>query len=184
MINGGKNSARNSTSAVCVADSTECVDCGSRHCDEHIATCSVCDHEEHLDQPRCQNHLEQCVIDEANLCSEHAYTDPILDDAVCAEHQTTCPTCRQSVATAMDNGECRTCHGLAENESLQSGVEEQLPDSISFRSMKIGINSAYVIVHGKRLLRSNEVIVLERGTGDIIEQYRTGLLARLSGGRL
>ena len=84
----------------------------------------------------------------------------------------------------MDNGECRTCHGLAENESLQSGVEEQLPDSISFRSMKIGINSAYVIVHGKRLLRSNEVIVLERGTGDIIEQYRTGLLARLSGGRL
>ncbi|MFD1600487.1 hypothetical protein [Halobellus rarus] len=50
--------------------------------------------------------------------------------------------------------------------------------------MEISTNPAYVVVHGKRLVRSNETIVLERDTGDIIEQYRTGLLARLSGGRL
>jgi hypothetical protein len=50
--------------------------------------------------------------------------------------------------------------------------------------MQISINSSYVVVHGKRLMRSNELIVLERDTGEIIEQYRTGLLARLSGGRL
>ncbi|MDS0284066.1 hypothetical protein [Haloarcula onubensis] len=50
--------------------------------------------------------------------------------------------------------------------------------------MLISINSSYVVVYGKRLVRSNEIVVLERDTGDIVEQYRTGLLARLSGGRL
>jgi hypothetical protein len=73
---------------------------------------------------------------------------------------------------------------LAENDTLQPKVEDTLPESLSFRSMRISTNSAYVVIHGKRLVRSDEIIVLGRDTGDIIEQYRTGLLARLSGGRL
>jgi hypothetical protein len=109
----------------------------------------------------------------------------VLQKAVCAEHQTTCNTCRQPVSTAaVDSGKCRTCHELSEDESLQPEVEAELPDSLSFRSMQISTNSSYVVVYGKRFMRSNEIIVLERDTGEIIEQYRTGLLARLSGGRL
>lgn len=84
----------------------------------------------------------------------------------------------------MNDGECRTCQELSEDDALQQKVEAKLPDSLSFRSMRIGTNPAYVVVHGKRLVRSNEIVVLERDTGDIVEQYRTGLLARLSGGRL
>jgi len=172
-------------SPVCTADSTVCVDDEDWHCHEHIASCSVCHDETDFNQPRCQNHLQQCVVDEANLCSGHAHTDPVLQKAVCAEHQTTCDTCRQPVSTAaVDNGKCGTCRELAKDESLQPEVEAKLPDSLSFRSMRIGTNPSYVVVHGKRLMRSNEIVVLERDTGEIIEQYRTGLLARLSGGRL
>jgi hypothetical protein len=79
---------------------------------------------------------------------------------------------------------CRTCRNLADDDSLQPEVEAKLPESVSFRSIEIGYNPSFVVVHGKRLVRSNEIIVLERETGDVVEQYRTGLLARLSGGRL
>jgi hypothetical protein len=63
-------------------------------------------------------------------------------------------------------------------------VKEQLPDKMSFRSMQINSNTAYVVVYGKRLLRSNQIIVIDRETGDIIQQDSTGLVARLSGGLL
>jgi hypothetical protein len=50
--------------------------------------------------------------------------------------------------------------------------------------MKINENSQYVVIHGKRLLRSNKMLVLDRESGEVIEQYGVGLVDRLSGGRL
>jgi len=53
--------------------------------------------------------------------------------------------------------------------------------TIDFRSMKINENSQYVVIHGKRLLRSNKMLVLDRESGEVIEQYGVGLVDRLSG---
>lgn len=137
------------------------------------------------DQPRCRTHLETCVIGGDQLCAEHAHRDPILNDIICAEHQALCDICRQPIATAaLDDDTCRTCNNLSTNEELQAQVEAALPDSISFRSMDINANTAYVVVHGKRLLRSNEILVLNRDTSEIIERHSVGLIARLTGGRL
>jgi hypothetical protein len=73
---------------------------------------------------------------------------------------------------------------LSKNEKQEAEVTEQLPAGTSFRSMEINSNAAYVVVRGKRLLRSNQIVVLDRKTGDVIEQESVGLLAKLSGGRL
>jgi hypothetical protein len=73
---------------------------------------------------------------------------------------------------------------LSTNKEQEAAVKEQLPKGMSFRSMEINSNTAYVVVYGKRLLRSNQILVLDRETGDVIKQESVGLLARLSGGRL
>jgi hypothetical protein len=55
---------------------------------------------------------------------------------------------------------------------------------MDFRSMKINLNDAYVVLRGTRLLRSDQIVVLDRETGEILEQHGVGLMARLSGGWL
>jgi hypothetical protein len=73
---------------------------------------------------------------------------------------------------------------LSTNEKQEAAVKKQLPDGTSFRSMEINANEAHVVVRGKRLLRSDQILVFDRETGEIIKQESVGLLARLSGGRL
>jgi len=149
---------------VCDTHSTQCVDDGDLNCNRHISSCSVCEETTKQERPRCENHLERCVTGKQLLCSDHSYRDPILDEVVCAEHQAECATCRQTVASdAIDDGNCRTCQNLSKDDALQSKVEPQLPDTIDFRSMKINENSQYVVIHGKRLLRSNKMLSVGPG---------------------
>jgi len=80
------------------------------------------------------------------------------------------------------DGECQTCRGLSTKEERTAGITDEIPDSVDFPTLDINSNSQYIIVHGKRLLGSNEIIVIKRGSGDILERYGVGWIARLTGG--
>lgn len=164
---------------VCLACGQSCTTCGTFHGDRSLNQCRV-DEELH-----CESHIDQCAVGDELLCPKHSHRDPISNKYVCTEHAESCDTCKQLfVSTTLDNGICETCTDLSSNKAIETEVRSQLPDEVSFRSMKIGANDMYVVVLGKRLIRSNEVIILDRDTTETVARYSVGILTQLSRGWL
>jgi hypothetical protein len=104
---------------------------------------------------------------------------PVLREPICADHEEVCNFCSQSYApSSISNGRCNTCQDLSPGES---GAD--LPEDITseFASVSVATNSQYTILYGKRRLRSNQVVVVDRETGEKIHQRKVGLIERLAG---
>jgi len=149
--------------AVCNEHSEQCTADGDHHCHEHLSLCSLCSADSETVQPRCPDHIESCLVDGELVCTDHTIVDPITEDAVCINHLRECSTCHQEVSeTMVTDGECQTCRGLSTKEERTAGITDEIPDSVDFPTLDINSNSQYIIVHGKRLLGSNEIIVIKK----------------------
>jgi hypothetical protein len=177
----------------CGGHRDECTICGEIRCEDHVARCAVDDEpycERHLSscslcedddgtgaELLCPEHVVSCDVGGESLCTHHARTDPITRDVVCPEHTEPCELCRQEyVPSTIDEGRCETCRALGERTV---DVPEEIADG--FRSVKGAANDSYLVVYGKRLLGANQLVVLDRTTGDEVDRWKVGVLARLRG---
>jgi hypothetical protein len=139
-----------------------------------MRACDACD--EH--DPYCQDHRETCTVDGETLCADHANHDPVTAEAVCDEHLVDCELCQQAYAeTSLKNGRCRACRNI--DGKLETLVPDKLADDIG--RYAAGANERYLVIYSKALLSSNEVIVVDRETDEIVNQRSVGFLARLKG---
>lgn len=124
------------------------------------------------------DHIETCCVERERLCEEHARVDPVSGNPVCDDHVKKCNICRQRVATdKLENCECETCRDI-EKTADSLDIQASIPD---FRSIRYGENNQFAVIHGKRLIGSNEIIVIDRDDHSIVERYGVGLVARLTG---
>jgi len=158
-----------------------CVDEGLLHCPVHLSPCRHCEESESevVDtELHCESHLETCRVGGERLCLDHSTVDPVSGKSVCDDHREECRICCQRVAEdAIQDGECRTCCSL-EQASMPPKIRSELPD---YRTVHTAKNTRFIVVRGERLLRSNELVVVDRNSMTVVERRKTGLVARITG---
>lgn len=161
---------------VCTEHAYECGFDGKLHCGHHLETCAVCVTDTgSKTTPYCEDHRITCSVGGEELCPEHANRDPILTKPVCRDHTEQCDFCERNYAPkALSDGRCQTCNSIGSSEIT---VPEFVAED--FRSVRGAKNEKYLIVYGKRLLSSNQLVVLERETNSELDRYKIGLIARL-----
>lgn len=164
--------------SLCEEHAHECGADGKLHCNHHLETCAVCIADtEDEPTPYCEDHRISCVVGGENLCREHVQQAPILAEPICQEHTEQCALCQQDYApAALTDGRCETCDSISSDElSVPESVAEE------FRSIRAAENEEYLIIYGKRLLSSNQLVVIERETKTEIDRRKIGLIMRLKG---
>ena len=66
------------------------------------------------------------------------------------------------------------------DDSLPSHIANSIPATDEFRTMTSSYNPQYIVVHGRRLLGRNEVIVVDRDSREVVERYGTGVIGRIT----
>lgn len=109
---------------------------------------------------------------------DDAIRAPAADGHVDEGHLRDCDLCEQAYAPpSLEDGRCPACRNIGgEAEAL---APEPLREE--FRSVRVGTNRSYRVVYGKRLLKSNRLVVVDRETGEEVLRRKVGLLARLKG---
>jgi hypothetical protein len=139
-----------------------------------MQTCNACDEQTQY----CPAHLETCTVAGDTLCADHAHYDPLTADAVCDEHFVDCELCQQPYAEpTLEDSRCQACRNIdGKPETL---VPADLEDDIG--RYAAGTNERYLVIYSKALLRSNEVIVVDRETDEVVNRRAVGFVARLKG---
>ncbi|MFC6943073.1 hypothetical protein ACFQE8_24455 [Salinirubellus sp. GCM10025818] len=165
---------------VCSDHGDTCVTCGDILCDNHIEYCTPCSNEsEHSDRGFCSTHVVHCSVGDEALCSEHRDLKTVGSGQVCESHRGSCSSCDIPYAdTELDDGWCSACRSIGETDA------EKIPREVvdEFRSVKAGMNEAYMVILGKQLLGRNKLIVFDIQSGEEIHRHNAGMLKQLIGG--
>jgi hypothetical protein len=135
------------------------------------ATCGTC--HEYFGE----SHLTDCDECGDKVCEDHGRMDPILEETTCETHLVPCGLCEQSYAPgAIVDGRCETCQALGSDTAT---VPEVIGEE--FRSTRAAENHEYLVVYGKRLIRSNQLVVVDRRTDTEVTRRTIGVVDRLRG---
>lgn len=144
--------------SLCAEHAVACQQGGELHCADHLRPCSICTDDATTQGEFCEHHRTACVVDDEILCADHTNRSPISGEPICVDHMVQCSLCEQLYAPDdLDTGTCRTCEQLADSENTP-------PDEIggAFRTARLAANDTYIIIYGSRLLKPNQLIVLDR----------------------
>lgn len=177
--------------AVCSEHRANCTECEAVICDAHGYRCETCDgtlcpahattcaHCRGTPTTYCERHAERCVGGGEVVCAEHAASDAQVAGTVCREHVAACALCRVEYAQSrLDDGRCPACRNLS----------EALPDDPAIRavareftSVAVGTTSTHAVIYGKRRLRRDEVVVLDRRSDEEIRRVSASLRSKFTG---
>jgi hypothetical protein len=122
--------------------------------------------------------MAPCAVDDEPLCTAHARRSPVSGGWFCEDHIETCDVCQQPVGISdIDAGRCETCASL--NEGAASAVPPEIQNS--FGTVKAGWNDDFLVCHGHSRFGRDEVIVLDKQTGDEVYRHQYGRLKSIGG---
>lgn len=156
-----------------------CVTCNDSFCGDHISYCERCSAEpERSDRGFCSTHAVYCSVNDEVLCGNHYEPKTVGTGYVCESHSNSCNSCDITYAdTELENGWCSACRSIGNTET------KKIPTTVAdeFRSVKAGMNDAYMVILGKQLLGRNKIIVYEIESGSEKYRHNAGMLKQLGG---
>jgi len=165
---------------LCSDHSATCETCGDDFCSDHVHTCTICaENQTESTGQFCTSHAVYCEIGGEIVCASHRTSKTIGDGEVCQDHYASCDSCGIGYSTAeLTDGRCSACISLGDTS------HEPVPTNIKseFRSVKVGSNSAYLVILGKKLFGRNKVIVYDRQKSEEVSRQSAGMLKQLLGG--
>jgi hypothetical protein len=173
--------------ALCEAHRRECWVCGETRCGEHAIACEHCEDEgdEAGDTESvtigafCSAHAEACRGGGEVVCRDHSQPGVIVDGPVCADHRSACELCAVRYAeVGFEDGRCPACRTLNSETPAEPPVAAIAEE---FSTSRIGTTPTHAVVQGKRRLRRDEIIVVDRQSGEEVRRSKADFFGKLSG---
>jgi hypothetical protein len=162
---------------LCEAHRSSCGVCGTTCCPEHAHAC------EHCTVPAerfCEEHTERCLGGGEVVCEEHGAAAVLATGRICVDHRVPCALCGVAYAEAgLDEGRCSACRDLNTDEAIEPPVATVAE---TFPSARVGTTPTHAVIHGKRRLRRDELVVIDRATGEELRREKLEFFAGLGGG--
>lgn len=169
-----------------------CAVCGAVRCSTHAVTCAHCGGDANTDDGStgdvageasatfCEEHAERCVGGDEVVCEAHSRPGVIVDGWVCDEHRATCELCGVAYAEAgFTEGRCPACVGLSPDAPAEPAVATIAEE---FAVTRIGTTPTHAVIQGKKRLRRDEIVVVDRATGEEVRRFKADFFSKLSGG--
>lgn len=165
---------------VCSNHGDTCVTCDDILCDDHIDYCGSCaEDSDHSESGFCPTHAVHCSVGSETLCAAHREATTLDSEYVCESHREACSSCQVKYAdTELADGWCSACRSISDTNP------DQIPQTVAndFRSVKAGMNDAYMVILGKQLFGRNKLIVYDIESGKEIHRHNAGMVKQLLGG--
>jgi hypothetical protein len=181
---------RECETALCEAHRRECGICGETRCGEHAIACEHCTDEQERAETEpgsaaspvatfCSAHTKACRGGGEVVCGDHSRPGVIVDGPVCANHRSACELCDVQYAEAgFEAGRCPACRTLDTETPAEPPVAAIAEE---FSRTRIGTTPTHAVVQGKRRLRRDEIIVVDRQSGEELRRSKADFFSTLSG---
>lgn len=167
---------------LCALHLESCAVCEEPRCSAHTASCAHCVASTASTEPPttfCERHAERCVGDGEVVCEAHARPGVIVDGWVCDDHRAACELCEVRYAIAgFEDGRCPACRGLSAETPVEPPVATVAE---GFSNALIGTTPTHAVIRGKRRLRRDEIVVVDRSTGQEVRRFKADFFSKLSG---
>ncbi|PSP74404.1 hypothetical protein BRC86_06140 [Halobacteriales archaeon QS_3_64_16] len=176
--------------ALCESHRRECGVCGETRCGEHAIACEHCvDERERAEAEAdsaadpvatfCSAHAEACRGGGEVVCGDHSQPGVIVDGPVCDDHRSPCELCKVRYAEAgFEDGRCPACRNLSTETPAEPPVAAIAED---FPTTRIGTTPTHAVVQGKRRLRRDDIVVVDRQSGEELRRSKADFFSKLSG---
>ena len=179
---------------LCEAHELDCAVCNGVRCSDHAVRCAFCvdsadsgeagESKDPGDDPGvatfCADHTERCVGGNEAVCETHSQPGVIVDDWICDEHRVACELCGVRYAeSGFEAGRCPACAGLDAETPAEPPVAAVAAE---FSAPQIGTTPTHAVIRGKKRLRRDEIVVVDRRTGEEVRRFKADFFGNLSGG--
>lgn len=159
-----------------------CRVCGETLCRTHAVACAHCaDSTSNAEAAVtfCGDHAEHCAAGGEVVCEAHSRPGVIVDGWVCDDHRAACGLCGVEYAeSGFEDGRCPACTGLSAETPAEppvAAIAEEFPTT------RIGTTPTHAVIHGKKRLRRDEIVVVDRRTGEEVGRFKADFFSKLSG---